>query len=294
MIYRHALIARDVYVLDMPPDQFKTLKSSAKGFRKVYRTVRFIDREEADLPSSCRREQSRCQLQPPLPSFFKTIYTMDADRNSDLSPALLRTNKEVRMEAHPIFYSENTFFFYSMSAVMPFLRDRTPESLASIRSIGFHLAIDGYVEGNAVDVNWVCIFRDVSRIAGLRLQDLNLKIHSRIYGPSRGGWATNALDWAYSITRIKGLQTLRIEFDLDSTETSSNGKPEHILGAESLNAHWLWCWLAPRMLTDHEGAIQKAAMYLKSDEAARGKDCLFVLDGVYGGGLAWDIRKAMS
>ena len=181
-----------------------------------------------------------------------------------------------------------------MSAVMPFLRDRTPESLASIKCISFHLEIDGYIERNPVYVNWVCIFREVSCMAGLKLRNLSLNIKSRRYGPSHGGWwATRGLDWEYSITRIRGVQGLHIEFDLVSTENHSHERRERIIGAEKVNAHWLWCWLAPRMLTDRKEAVAKAAAYLKSSEAARGNDCLFVLDGVKGGEIAWDLRRAM-
>ena len=129
-------------------------------------------------------------------------------------------------------------------------------------------------------------------MAGLSLQNLSLKIEGRRYGPSYGGWwATNGLDWAYSVTRIGGLQELQIEFDLGSTRNFPNGK---MLGVEGANAAWLWCWLAPRMLTDRKGAIDKAAAYLKSAEATREKEYLFVLNGVKGGEMVWDLRKAMQ
>ena len=296
IIYRHALVAQDsVHILDMHPDQYMTMKRSAKRFRDRYQTAKTVCTAKAGLGCSCKCTQSICPPHRSIPCFFKTIYTRDTVHNSSLSPALLHTNKEVRQETHPIFYQENTFFFYSMSAVMPFLRDRTPESLANIKCIGFHLEIDGYIERNPVYLNWVCIFREVSCMAGLKLRDLSLKIEGRRYGPSHGGWgATSGLNWVYSITRIGGLQGLHIEFDLGSTEDSSHERRERIIGAERVNAHWLWCWLAPRMLRDRKKAVAKAAAYFKSDEAARENDCLFVLDGVKGGEMTWDLRKAMG
>ena len=295
MIYRHALIARDsVYIRDMYPDQYRTMKRSGRRLRKLYLTARAAHPVEAGLAPYNWDEQSLCQSQRATPGFFKTIYSRDADHNSELTRALLRTNKEVRGETHSMFYQENTFFFYSMSAVMPFLRDQTPESLAKIRSIGFYLAVDRYFERNPVYLHWVRTFREVSCLAGLRLQDLSLKVQSRKYGPSYIGWTTNALDWVNSITRINDLQALHIEFDLDKTIEPCTGKSKQILDAERVNARWLWCWLAPKMLTDHEGAVELAATYLKSDEAARGRDCVFVLNGVQGGKLAWDLREAMS
>lgn len=98
------------------------------------------------------------------------------------------------------------------------------------------------------------------------------------------------MDWVYSITRIGGLQELNIKFDLGSERSFYYGK---LLRVETANENWLWCWLAPRMLTDRKAAIEKAAAYLKSEESTREKDHLFVLNGVRGGDMVWDLRKAM-
>ncbi len=52
-------------------------------------------------------------------------------------------------------------------------------------------------------------------------------------------------------------------------------------------------WLAPRMVTDRKADIEKPAPYLKSEESTREKDHLFVLNGVRGGDMVWDLRKAI-
>lgn len=94
---------------------------------------------------------------------------------------------------------------------MPLLRDRTPESLANIKSIGFRLEIGRYIERNPVFLNWVCTFREVGCIAGLNLQSLGLRIEGRGRGLYGFWWAMNGLDWVYSITRISGLRELHVE-----------------------------------------------------------------------------------
>lgn len=322
IIYRHALVAKDnVHILDMPPDQFTTTKGSTKRFRELYQTAKSGCPSNAYFRCSCSGKQRLCHLHRSAPDFFKTIYTGDADHNSDLSPALLRTNREIRREAQSIFYQENTFFFYpivwqssckmswhlglnpwilhearrwdSMSTVIPFLKDRTTDSLANIKNIGFHLEIDRYVERNPVYLDWVCTFREVGRMAGLNLQNLSLKVEARRYAPSYGGWwATTGLDWVHSAAKIGGLQELRIEFDLGRKRKSRN--VEWMLGVEGMNAAWLWCWLAPRMLADRKGTIEKAAIYLKSKEATRDEGYRFVLDGVKGGEMVWDLLEAMK
>lgn len=64
-------------------------------------------------------------------------------------------------------------------------------------------------------------------MAGLNLHNLSLQIKGRRCGPSSGGWwATNGLDWVYSIIRISGLQELHVEFDLGKTQKFYNAKLE--------------------------------------------------------------------
>lgn len=294
LIYRHALVAHDnnVHILDMRSERYvESTKGSVGRFREPYESSRTICSTCGGSGRSLK--SSRKCVCPPyesIPKFFKTVYTRDADHNSDLNIALLRANKQIKKEAHPIFYRENTFFFRSMSAVMPFLTDQTPSSLAGIQSIGFHLLIDHYIKKNSAYVNWMRIFRQVSCMAGLDLQSLVLKIESRGH---RTPWATSALDWVCSGARIRGLRELRVEFDLASTEGLSDEKLERVLNGESesvsVSARWLWRWLAPKVLVGRKGkavAVEEAAAYLRSDEAARKEDGLFVLRGVRGEEMA--------
>ncbi|KAF6226344.1 hypothetical protein HO133_009210 [Letharia lupina] len=152
----------------MHPDQYQTTKRSAERFRKPYQTAKILHQCSR---CSCSRLKFRCHECRETPDSFRTVYTRDVDHNSDLSPALLRTNKKVRREAHSIFYHENTFFFYSKSAVPPFLKDRTRESPANIKSIGSHLEIDHHVERDPASLDRVRTFREVGRMAGPHLQN---------------------------------------------------------------------------------------------------------------------------
>lgn len=63
-----------------------------------------------------------------------------------------------------------------------------------------------------------------------------------------------------------------MEFDLGSARLFRSGKWQRTLGVEGVDADWLWCWLAPRMLMDRKGAVEKAAACLKSEEATHEKD----------------------
>ena len=55
--------------------------------------------------------------------------------------SLFRVNRQVRSESLPIFYGENTFYFCSEWAVLPFLEDRTPLARTSIRHAKLYLMI---------------------------------------------------------------------------------------------------------------------------------------------------------
>lgn len=169
IIYRHALVAKDnVHIQDMRPGQYQTTKRSAKRVRKAYQTAKILHQCSR---CSCSRLKFKCHECRKTPDFFQTVYTRDADHNSDLSPALLRTNKKVRREAHSIFYHENTSFFDSMSAVPPFLKDQTRESPANIKSIGSHLEIDHHVERDPASLDRVRTFREAGRMADSHLQN---------------------------------------------------------------------------------------------------------------------------
>lgn len=48
------------------------------------------------------------------------------------------------------------------------------------------------------------------------------------------------------------------------------------------------------MLTDRKGVIERAAAYLKSEQAAREADCLYVLNEVKGGETVWDLIKELK
>ena len=56
---------------------------------------------------------------------------------------LFRVNRQIRMESAPIFYGENTFYFCSEWALLPFLKDRTLFTRSSIRHAELYLMIAG-------------------------------------------------------------------------------------------------------------------------------------------------------
>ena len=214
-----------VYIVDMQPDQHETTKRSAKRFRELYQAANTICPSKAYFGCSCTSKQRPCRPQQPTPDFFETVYTRDADDNSDLSPALLCTSREVRRETHAIFHQENTFFFDSVCAVMQFLKDRTPESPAKIKRIGFYLEIDGCVERNAVYLDWVCTFREVGCTAGLKAQNLSRRSKGRRYQSEKQCYPQRVIFGRFLSTSYHQLSTTILTFFSDSGITSSSFIP---------------------------------------------------------------------
>ena len=214
-----------VYIVDMQPDRHEATKRSAKRFRELCQAANAICPSKPYFGCSCTGKQRPCRPPQPTPDFFETVYTRDADDNSDLSPALLCTSGEVRRETHAIFYQENTSFFDSMCAVMPFLKDRTPESPAKIKSIGFHLKIDGCVERNPVCLDWVCTFRGVGCTAGSKVQILSRRSKGRRYQSEKQCDPQRVIFDRFLSTSYHQLSTTILMFFSDSGITSSSFIP---------------------------------------------------------------------
>ncbi|KAL8687936.1 MAG: hypothetical protein Q9218_006024 [Villophora microphyllina] len=76
---------------------------------------------------------------------------------------LLMVNKQITAEAVPIFYGENHFVFNDMTAVVPFLRDRSVIARQHIRDV--HLSFDLYYhDGHHSDRQavWIRAFRYIT------------------------------------------------------------------------------------------------------------------------------------
>lgn len=65
----------------------------------------------------------------------------------NIHPSILGVSRQIHAEAAPILYSQHTFDFGSdIESMVPFFRDRTPTSLASIKSIAMTKSSPAYLK----------------------------------------------------------------------------------------------------------------------------------------------------
>ena len=160
------------------------------------------------------------------PSSFETSYTGKA--SFDIHVTILRVCRQIHSEACHILYSENTFDFdMDIESMVPFLRDRTPLALASVRSVRFTKRCLPYCS-DFDHCEWrnACDFLSTQ----MKLQRLTLRVVGADFSPSvREGllvrreppkpWSmedfghvmqSERMEWARQLCDIKGLRTLEV------------------------------------------------------------------------------------
>ena len=70
---------------------------------------------------------------------------------------LLQVSRQIRTEVLPAFYGSNTFSFLTLDCLVPFLKDRTPDAMAAIKSIIITLSVSW-------DLEWPTYFRNLGII----------------------------------------------------------------------------------------------------------------------------------
>lgn len=128
-IYRLVLVKADpVAIRDLACVEYE--EQRGKGLCKRRTAYRPRDHKHGKLKT----------LTPPW-TLLETTYCLDTtstlylDQLSGWEVGFFDLNRQIRNESMTIFYSENTFLFWNISAVLPFLQDRPPAARLSIESI---------------------------------------------------------------------------------------------------------------------------------------------------------------
>lgn len=126
--------------------------------------------------------------------------------------ALLRTCRQIYIEAVELMYSCNTFDFDHQDLFLFFSRSILPQRLAAIRSLNLNLEIS-YIEQPFLwaesapkgwTLMWDVIARDMPGLKHLRVSLVGE--HGRPYPTADGDW------WLESILQVRRLKTLQLEF----------------------------------------------------------------------------------
>ena len=120
----------------------------------------------------------RCIFQDEQWKNAKVSYTLS--RESDLTPptiGMLALNRQTRAEAIPIFYRENKLRFNNMSAVLPFLRDRSELSLQLMQHFHLEIEVQGGKSQTSRQEGWARTCAELPNSGSLNLKKLIIRIH---------------------------------------------------------------------------------------------------------------------
>lgn len=207
----------------------------------------------------------------------KTTYTLGTPHLiNNTTAAMLSLDKQSREEVASIFYGENTFQFTTMSSLMPFMKDRTPETRRHLQRLWLTLVVD--------ERSWDTIFAEQGRPAIwntafsslLKLPQTNIRklcieivdtgVKVNFDGPNL---RARSMLWLHKLRRFGNLEMLGLKYTLG--ESKFWGRFPNLRGVfapliEEMNSateQALWDFLAPKVLkkeaADHtpEGLQQR-------------------------------------
>ena len=160
---------------------------------------------------------------------------------------MLALNRQTRAEAVPVFYGKNEIYFSSMSAVLPFLEDRSELSLQSMHYFYFEMEVDRVKYQKRRSDGWARIFAEFPKFGSLNLQKLMVWVKDPEW---RYAWKlkldTKLQRWVHELAKnITNLDMFGVIFDFSiMEELNQNENVKESSPTEEL----LWEFLAPKML----------------------------------------------
>lgn len=255
-IYCLTLVAGRVTIEDLHPDEWQAEKEAGHATRTSYKT-----KDHAELLCSYSFEgEKSCTLNTRKGMNAKISYTLSRDYYARPITGMLALNRQTRAEAVPIFYGKNIICFYSMSALIPFLKDRSELSLQSMQHFHLGMEIDPVHNRRRRQEGWAQNFPELLKFPALNLQKLEVHVKD---SEGRYAWKlkldTKLQRWVHEMARnITNLDMLGVSFDF----TSTGEMILEVLGCiptEKL----LWEFLAPKMLKKIEDEPHDAQSLLK-------------------------------
>ena len=160
---------------------------------------------------------------------------------------MLALNRQTRAEAVSVFYGGNEIYFSSMSAVLPFLEDRSELSLQSMHYFQFEMEVDRVKYQKRRSEGWARIFTEFPKFRSLKLQKLTVCVNDP---ECRYAWKlkldTKLQRWVHELAKnITNLDMLGVKFDFSIMGELT---PNELVKEDSPTEELLWEFLAPKML----------------------------------------------
>ena len=233
-----------VTIQDLHPEEWQAEEEAGHATRTSYRT-----KDHTAMMCSYSLETGEmCTLFNEQSKNAKVSYILG--RSSYLTAptiGMLALNSQTRAEAVPVFYGGNEMYFSSMSAVLPFLEDRSEISLQSMHYFHFEMEVDRVKYQKRRSEGWARIFAEFPKFGSLRLQKLTVYVKDP---ECRYAWKLK-LDsklqrWVHELANnIRNLDMLGVIFDFSIMGEVTQ---DEIVKEDSPTEGLLWEFLAPKML----------------------------------------------
>ena len=233
-----------VTVQDLHPEEWQAEEEAGHATRTPYKT-----KDHTDMTCSYSFETGKtCTLFNEQSKNAKVSYTLE--RSSYLTArtiGMLALNRQTRAEAVPIFYGGNEIYFSSMSAVLPFLEDRSELSLQSMHYFHFEMEVDRVKYQKRRSEGWARIFAEFPKFGSLKLQKLTVCVKDP---ECRYAWKlkldTKLQRWIHELAKsITDLDMLGVIFDFSIMGEMTQ---DENVKEDSPTEELLWEFLAPKML----------------------------------------------
>ena len=241
MIYRLVVVTgQDLTIRGMLPGEFrKTQCEPSYRYRTTYLALERI----CGLPGS---------------EHNITTYTLDKLRLVDtMTTTMLSLDKGSRAEVASIFYGENTFHFVDMSALIPFMKDRTEQTRPYIKRVRLTLNVD-HRDWDAVFVEygrpamWNKAFSSLLKLSHLNITKVCITIDDRRDKILVDGLKlrSRSMLWLQKLGKLRDLEMLGLEYKVEEWQHGAARGP-HGLPIQEIDTDTeqeLWRFLAPQML----------------------------------------------
>lgn len=234
-----------IVIDDLHPEDYVNDKKAGRATRTSYKTK---DHTEVSCPRMTGMYNQQCTFTDPQWKNAKTSYAFQPHFMWE-GPylALLATNCQIRPEAIPIFYGEHKFNICSMSALIPFLKDRSTQSLECLKSFVFDLHIEPGKQQASRQKAWTQAFQGLSQFPDLVIRKLDLYINDGEMGYVHSlKLNTKMMQWVHELgNNITTLDMLGVHIGY---ELMGESPSDDEIAEGSTSQERLWAFLAPKML----------------------------------------------
>ena len=239
------LVPGCVIVQDLHPEEWQAEEEAGHATRTSYQTK---DHTEMTCSYSFEAEKTCILLNEPSKN-AKVSYKLKRYSSWLTAPTvgMLALNRLTRAEAVPIFYGKNEISFTSMSAVIPFLEDRSELSLQSMHFFYFEMEVDRVKYQKRRAGGWARTFAEFPQFGSLKLQKLTVCVKDPL---CHYAWKlklnTKLQRWAHELAKnITNLNMLGVIFDFSIMGEMTQ---DENVKEDSPTEELLWEFLAPKML----------------------------------------------